>query len=451
MRNIRKQKGHAALIVAIVFPALWMMMSLATDGSRALQSKARLDDAIEAATLAVAARNDPNVDDSADNSDFTYLGKGSKSNQTIAKAYVSHYMTDMSNIISLDIEKEECKDIDECVKGLAKGGPQYYQFTIKARTKHDTWLPIETTFGDDFQVASSGSAIKYQSSAIDVVLVSDYSGSMYNYWSGTKRKYLNLVDIIKGITDELERYNSFDYMGDSYVAFVGYNHKTSHLAYSGRFYYNEEIYNRILCLKKPVWFNENSFTEAQIFQEQTGCSDLIRLYIDNHGRIIKAQHDFDDLYEDYPFYFYDLPLTKDYATFNKHISDFYPEHGTSSYQGLVRGAQLAAKGSNPRRLIILLSDGLDNSRYTSSLLVNNGLCTKITSYLNKLEVDPDGDGRYENVSSTIAVIGFNYEVSKNTALRDCAGESNVYKALNQDEVLQRILELISDEFGYLKN
>ncbi|MDG3085969.1 hypothetical protein P7F88_07620 [Vibrio hannami] len=312
-------------------------------------------------------------------------------------------------------------------------------------------MPIETTFGDDFQVASSGSAIKYQSSAIDVVLVSDYSGSMYNYWSGTKRKYLNLVDIIKGITDELERYNSFDYMGDSYVAFVGYNHKTSHLAYSGRFYYNEEIYNRILCLKKPVWFNENSFTEAQIFQEQTGCSDLIRLYIDNHGRIIKAQHDFDDLYEDYPFYFYDLPLTKDYATFNKHISDFYPEHGTSSYQGLVRGAQLAAKGSNPRRLIILLSDGLDNSRYTSSLLVNNGLCTKITSYLNKLEVDPDGDGRYENVSSTIAVIGFNYEVSKNTALRDCAGESNVYKALNQDEVLQRILELISDEFGYLKN
>lgn len=451
MKSFRRQKGHAALIVVIVVPALWGLMSLSLDGSRALQDKARIDDALEAATLAVAARNDPNDHDPSDpDSGYISLGQGSKTNQTIAKAYLTNYLTDLSDIVSIDIDKHSCEEVPECLAGLKKGKPRYYQYTISATTKHDTWLPNESTLGDSFNVSSSGKAIKYQSSAIDIVLVSDFSGSMYNNWSGTKRKYLNIVDIVKAVTDELQIYNSLENMEDSYVAYVGYNRMTSNLVSTKNVYFDGKWYNRTLCMKEPVWFNTYSFTSDDIFKPATSCKAYQYAYVDNTEKVLRTRST-NSNYNSYPFYFYDLPLTTDYTTFNRQIANFYPSHGTSSYQGLVRGAQLAEAGVNPRRLIIVLSDGKDNYTYITRRLVDRSLCTKITDHLNTLKADPDGDGNFEDVVSTIAVIGFDYNLDQNTALRDCVGTSNIYKANDEEEILDRILELISDEFGYLAN
>ncbi|MDG3085984.1 pilus assembly protein [Vibrio hannami] len=441
MKSIRRQQGHAALVVAIVVPALWGLMSLSIDGSRAIQDKARIDDALEAATLAVAAKNDPNEDEPSDpDTGYISLGQGSKTNQTITKAYLTHYLTDLESIKSIDIEKKDCDSIPECVDGVKNGEPRYYRYTISATTKHDTWLPNNAAMGDSFEVSSSGSSIKYQSTAIDVILVSDFSGSMQDYWSGTKRKYLNIIDIIKAVTDELAIYNSYQNMDTSKVAFVGYNDSTYQFTSTGEYWQGpwwwRRFYNQKYCRQQLA--NFSIVSTYNIFDRSVGCVADHYVYIDDDGDFIRATPRSN--------YFYDLALTSDYTTFNAQISRFYPASGTASYQGLVRGARIAAQGDNPKRLIIILSDGKDNDPTKTATLVNNGLCTEITDYL-----DSQTTSEGKEVQSTIAVIGFDYTVSENQALEDCVGSSNIYEAKNEKEILKRILELISDEFGYLAN
>jgi len=107
------------------------------------------------------------------------------------------------------------------------------------------------------------------------------------------------------------------------------------------------------------------------------------------------------------------------------------------------------KGANPRRLMVVLSDGADygsTNKSISNNLVNpsNDMCDVIRAHFDAMMVGDD------QVSSKIAVIGFDYDVASNAALQTCAGTNNVYKAENKSEILNRILELISEEIGHLK-
>ncbi len=61
MRHSRvKQSGHAAILFAICVPVLFGVFMLGSDGARALQTKARLEEAAEAAVLAVSAEDSSN-------------------------------------------------------------------------------------------------------------------------------------------------------------------------------------------------------------------------------------------------------------------------------------------------------------------------------------------------------------------------------------------------------
>ncbi|WP_241910669.1 TadE/TadG family type IV pilus assembly protein, partial [Vibrio lentus] len=56
--SIHRQSGHASVLFALLVPLLFGVFMLASDGARAIQSKARIEDASEVAALAVAARDD---------------------------------------------------------------------------------------------------------------------------------------------------------------------------------------------------------------------------------------------------------------------------------------------------------------------------------------------------------------------------------------------------------
>ncbi|GAK83917.1 protein TadG [Vibrio ponticus] len=73
------------------------------------------------------------------------------------------------------------------------------------------------------------------------------------------------------------------------------------------------------------------------------------------------------------------------------------------------------------------------------------MCDKIREHLDGLTAS-NGDP----VTSRISVIGFDYDVSSNKGLQTCAGSDNVFKAQNKNEILNKILELISEEIGHLK-
>ena len=437
-RRILRQKGHAAILFVLMIPALFGLFSLSVDGAKLMQNEARLEDALEIASLAVAAMNDDNDDDGS--------GGGSQANQDIATAYVSEYMEDMTQISGLKITKLECEQIQECMDGLESGEPRFFEYQVEATTHHDTIFHDQNTFGDSYTVESDGRSRKYQNHAVDIVFVSDFSGSMYSSWSGgSQRKYLDLVDVIEAVTVELTKFNGLQNMDDSTVGYVGFNRKTqsfisetvieAHWEWSGYTWKWIEEYTEVeLCQYNQIVDNSASQTVSNIFNEKTSCTTkTIKL-----GDFYTGDGD-DDAY------FYDIPLTTDFTTLNSKVASFYPDHGTSSYQGLIRGAQLADQGDNPRRLIVVLSDGMDNYTSTTSALVNAGMCSTITDTLDS-RLTSSGD----EVSSKIAVIGFDYDVNSNIALQNCAGTNNVYKAENTTEILNIILGLIAEEVGHLK-
>ena len=80
MKGLRKQSGHAAILFAMIIPGWFGLFTLASDGARAIQTKARIEDASEIAVLAIAAHND-------DNKNSQGSGSGSAVNRKIATDY----------------------------------------------------------------------------------------------------------------------------------------------------------------------------------------------------------------------------------------------------------------------------------------------------------------------------------------------------------------------------
>ncbi|USD64732.1 pilus assembly protein [Vibrio sp. SCSIO 43136] len=407
----RKQTGHAAMLFAIMVPVLFGLFSLATDGARAMQAKARMDDSLEAASLAVAAHNDDNDDDGS--------GAGSAINQAIANAYLDAYLGADTPVSNLKITKKACEDIPDCVTGLVNGESRFFEYSVTATSTHDSWFQGDlAAVEESYNVSADGTSRKYQNHAVDVVFVSDFSGSMGNGWSGgSKDKYLDLVDVIKDVVDELQKFNDLENVDDNTVAYVGFNHMVK----------QSNVGCWVDQLKYSGGSVSYSLTVNNIFIEKSTCT------YNSHGNSAN---------------FYDISPTTNFTSFKSTISGFSPTGWTASYQGIIRGAQMLNKGNNPRRLMIVLSDGADYSSTNKSIsngLVNSGMCTKIRDTLDAQVVGVDND----QVSSKIAVIGFDYNVGSNAALQNCAGSANVFKAENKAEILNKILELISEEIGHL--
>lgn len=469
MKSIRRQKGHAVLITVMVIPALWGIMSLAIDGARMLQDKARMNDALESATLAIAAYNDTNKQNYDQNNKPDHsvsVGQGSNENKQIIKAYLSQYMTDMKEISSINIKKTKCEDVNEpnnsteCTKHLKNGGFRYFEYKVTASTKYDAWLENETTVGDEFTVSSESTSRKYQAAAVDVVFIADFSGSMGSpVRRGEKDKYVNVINTIKNITKELAKYNGYKNMGTSTVSFVGYNGYVLSLerVFRDRSWWYGDYTGYELCSKN--YTSISNLNNVLTYSPRCIRSSYKRVRHYDSGRLYVPNG-----YYNRESYFYAIEPDDgcivnshgnctgkyDFTSFNNKLAPFLPDSSTASAQGIIRGAQLVAKGRNVKRLMIVLSDGDDTDNGRSRTLIKyHKLCDKIRNKLDELTVTTD-EG-VENVSSKIAVIGYGYKItSENDTLQACAGSNYVYEASTQANLEDIILGLISEEIGHLK-
>lgn len=414
MRHMNKQSGHAALLFAMIIPVLFGLFTLASDGARAIQTKARIEDASEIAVLAIAAHND-------DNHDSQGAGSGSRVNRQIATDYLEAYLNDMTQISDLKIRKYNCDQIKECRDGLARGESRFFQYEVEATSKHTSWFPgndVVTGFGESFSAKGAAVARKYQSEAVDIIFVADYSGSMVDGWrGGSNRKYIDLRNIIKEVTDELKKFNDLNNTDDNTVGLTAFNYYTKTKPTNS----NNYCYMSQMMTKHGSFSADETVNNIFVNKDSRSCA----WHSDNSR-------------------FNDLPLTVNYTSFNNSIYYFYPNHGTASFQGIIRGAQMLKKGSNPRRLLIVLSDGQDGDPHRHQQLVNAGMCSTI---LKTLSADKTSDGHA--IKARLAVVGFDYDVNRNRALQDCVGAENVYKAQNTDDILNKILELITEEIGHL--
>lgn len=428
-------RGHAALLFVLIFPAMFGMFVWGTEGARIMQDKARLGDAMEVAGLAVAAENS---DDPVTQRDT-------------AKKFLKTYFTNSTTTISNPtVKKLTCEKNPKCDQNDPNVA-RFFEYQVTATVTQNIWFDGAGNFvdygGEDkkYTVSDKSVARKYQSQAVDVVLVADYSASMYQGWDGgDNKKFKDLNNIISDVAIELKKFNEQNIKQVNKIAVVPFDYYTSEKnkegerRFSANIYcgdsYESDCYSKYPAIKgRPI---NPAKTVSRIFSD----FDSIHQYKWKVKDVTNISI-FENIY-----------LTSD---FEKDVIDKITKKslfdipkksgsGTASYTGLIKGAQVAAQGSNPRRLIIILSDGVDSYSEITDSLIDAGLCTKIIGGLNSLKTS-SGD----NVKAKLAAVGFDYDVDSNPQMERCVGKNNVYKAENSADIKNKILELISEEIGHL--
>ncbi|NAX04086.1 TadG [Vibrio sp. V30_P3S12P165] len=437
--NLNKQSGHAAILFALFIPVLFGVFTLGTDGARAIQDKARLLEAVEVASLAVA-------------------GQGSD-DKTLAKSYVQYYFP-LAKIEDKDIEiqKLNCEDNQNCRDQERR----FFEYRVTASITQPTWFPGNEAiigFGKNYQVSDASITRKYHSETVDVVLVADFSASMYEFWDGgSKRKFLDLKDIISDISTELETFNGYNVNSEkrNKLAVVGFDFYTSRVVNNTRTYYDH-----LTC-----WVWNRQWVEGRCKSDYPGddhryvnaeatIRDVFNLNSNAHNPVAGSITNIS--------IFEDVNLTDNMSFIRSKIkSNSFnimrsTGSGTSSYAGIIRGAQMALAGNNPRRLIILLSDGQDSYWRTTDKLINPaspgfppssptalGLCNRILNELNNQKT-VEGD----DVTARMVAVGFDYNINAFPQMRNCVGQENVFSAENRNDIKNKILELITEEIGHL--
>lgn len=476
----RTQRGHAALLFALLIPVFWGFTTLAIDGSYAIQTKARLGDASEVAALALTAKN------SLINSE----------NEKLALKYVRAYVGD-AEISIKGVKRKECSSTDN---NGCEGANRYAQYDLSVAAQRDSWIPNLNNigFGDNYNVSHSATARKYQGDSIDVVFVMDYSGSMDDTWQ-KKAKYRHVADIINSVLKELKKYQSIQEV-NSRVGLVPYSEYTSRPENQMMCEQQTEVdcnrscdENRSKCLDKCGGKNCERKCKSAYVDCKKNCkntevkkrrplkfvdqlrykannetvdieSTIADVWVDksNDPEAVCAFERYEEDYEDRSYPFNNEDLTDNFDKIEKEIKRFEPEGWTAALQGIIKAAQMfdsldnlaAGTSPNARQLLVILTDGVDKTgsndkpldgKLPLPKLVDAGMCTKIKEHLNsKFTLDS------RPVSFQMAMIGFDYDVSTNKSIAECVGVDNVYDAANPDELLDIILNLISEEIGHLK-
>ncbi|WP_332419497.1 TadE/TadG family type IV pilus assembly protein [Vibrio metschnikovii] len=439
-KSIQRQSGHAAILFALFIPILFGVFALGTDGARAVQDKARLLEAVEVASLAVA-------------------GQGSD-NKVLAKSYLQYYFPLAKiNDADITINKINCEDNDAC-KGQDR---RFFEYQVSARISQPTWFPGNDAiigFGSDYQVYDGSVTRKYHSETVDVVLVADFSGSMAWPWNGDGTavsannpiRYSMMKEIVAEIAVELEKFNEY-VQGENknrlaITGFDNFTQKINPININQMLHFDHLICNNNQRCNTNCWYNyqgrlqcnTRSGSNSTVVDALATVNNVFNISHWSHATpILKTNITFSRMLS----YFYDMELTDDFEKIKSEMNKFIIRgsaiSGTSSYAGIMRGAQIAQAGTNPRRLIIMLSDGEDNFTNTTNKLISAGLCSTILNALNSKN----------DVQARMVAVGFAYNINAYPQMKNCVGEENVFSARNPEDIKNKILELITEEIGHL--
>lgn len=137
-----------------------------------------------------------------------------------------------------------------------------------------------------------------------------------------------------------------------------------------------------------------------------------------------------------------VELTSDPATLEAAMKWNSPYDGTASLQGIIYGAQMLNESDETDFKVLLIigdgedsaySSGLDSKRQFSVLLKKHKICEKIKKQIST-----------SSSNFTLAAVGLDYDVKKNTNLVDCVGNNNLYKASSGNDIYKKIISLIGN-------
>lgn len=135
--------------------------------------------------------------------------------------------------------------------------------------------------------------------------------------------------------------------------------------------------------------------------------------------------------------FYPIALTKDIATL-KQVQSMKASENTDSTNGLLRAIPVIAKGQNPKKVIILLTDGVDLGGTKSGPL---GLTNLLVRDKKLCSVIKEGLLKYPEGTPTTSVDMYYFSVVDDTARMkfwgdNCVGTKNSIVAKNYQELME---------------
>jgi tight adherence protein G len=189
----KKQQGVAAIWLALALVPVMGFTFLSVEGTRYIQTSARLNDSLEAAAIAVTIAD--------------YRDDQTKTDE-LAMRYVKAYVR---GIEASDITITSELDHQEWVE--ATETPEHIQYSVAASTTHQSWFASQfiPSFDETQVITGQSVAKKYPmflgDNNIDLMLVSDFSGSMNWRWGSNKEctnsscKIKDLRSAVRGLAE----------------------------------------------------------------------------------------------------------------------------------------------------------------------------------------------------------------------------------------------------------
>ncbi|MDO6498440.1 pilus assembly protein [Photobacterium sanguinicancri] len=212
----RKQKGSAVVYFVFVAGAILGAGALAIEGSRYITEKAHLGDTMEAASVAVSESDDIRDED----------GFNESQAKVIASAWVDYLMPDnKKKEFTVSRTKEEYK---KEVSGQQVVRTVHH-YNLASTTTHNSWMAMYglPSFDKQQKIFNKATAARVRTDfePVDVVFVSDFSGSMSSYKRVDNLKYA-IKEVTKTIfdgTQELKKKHPGESINDSSFGFVPFS------------------------------------------------------------------------------------------------------------------------------------------------------------------------------------------------------------------------------------
>ncbi len=482
--TMHKQQGAAAIYLVFLLAPLFGAIFLALEGTRYIQKQNRLADASEAAALAITMANRENT---------------TSYEQELAIKYVESYVRNIKDIPELSVSIKKGEDI------VGKVIKPFYQYKVNVKTTHKSWLSslLIPSFSSNESVVNRAIARNYPEIAgdkyVDIVFVSDFSGSMRDPWDRYKTKIEVLKEALLEVSAEVLAES--DDEGKNRIGFVPYNMRVqrkvdgtkrciTQLSYKDYLPGNSPVYYTAYeqvnwkkyvkelspndlwyCVNYSSYCGSLSQNDARTIVSITGYTKEIHpdpykyvdidktvknVFIDKIGN--PKLHPKADYYRDNNLWsqsscntnFHTLAMTENMDDL-KAINNMSAFGGTSVYQGIIQGAQLLQQEKSKYvtdeekeayksriKMLLILSDGVENPyRETFKQLVNYGGVGKGLCQKIKDEFKDDDEPLY------MAVLGIKFSASEQLAFQQCVGTDNIMDVKNVDDLIIKIKEMIN--------
>ncbi|MGF1691811.1 hypothetical protein [Photobacterium kagoshimensis] len=494
--NAKKQKGAAAIYFVLIAVAILGMGALGVEGSRYITEKAHLGDVMEATAVAVSES-----DDIRDDNKFDKVQQAKA--KEVAKAWVDYLVPDNTHSdFVIDRKKEEI------IKKLPSGQEvkrTIHKYYINSTTEHDSWMAMANvpSFDEKQKVSNRATAARVRTDfePVDVVFVSDFSGSMRG------ERIRNLRSAIKDVTEmifegtqELQKKYPGE-ISDSSFGFVPFSKRV--VFKKGNDYFCSSMllppklsiyarprfqtnFSSLVAMSKKQrtkWYqlkgvgysgNEQYVMEKYISWAKQGSRHIDFNYSSNNGGF-KSKH------IDYYRTATELQLDKnniklmtpmkmgqrnirtdrycsinsrtpahhvidrtvmskesELKSFNDKIKPMRVGGGTDMYQALLAAPSQFYGATNKNRFIFVLSDG-DENNDSFKYLVKNKLCNTI-----RQEMSTNANG--ESIRFEMFVIGLKFN-NRAQAYKDCFGK-HIYTVNDLKKLKDVILELLTNTTSY---